>query len=150
MAEGAIVFACANPMPEIWPAAARAAGAFIVATGRSDFPNQVNNSLVFPGLFRGVVDTGARRITDGMILAAMRELASATEAGGLTAERILPPMSDRELPIRLAVAVGLAAQREGVAARKISAEAIRLQAERIIQRARVTLEVLGREGLFDL
>jgi malate dehydrogenase (oxaloacetate-decarboxylating) len=149
MAQRAVVFACANPIPEIWPAAAREAGAFIVATGRNDFPNQVNNSLVFPGLFRGVVDVGARKITDGMILAALNELTSAAKPGGLTADRILPPMSDRELPIRLAVAVGLEAQREGVAARQLTGEAIRIQAGRIIGRAHASLQVLEREGLFE-
>ena len=149
MAKRAIVFACANPIPEISPAAAREAGSFIVATGRNDFPNQVNNSLVFPGLFRGVVDVRARKITEGMILAAMNELASAAEPGGLSADRILPPMSDRELPIRLAVAVGLEAQREGVAARQLAGEAIRIQAGRIIERTRTTLDVLGREGIFE-
>jgi malate dehydrogenase (oxaloacetate-decarboxylating) len=149
MAERAIVFACANPIPEIWPAAAREAGALIVATGRGDFPNQVNNSLVFPGLFRGVLDVGARQITDGMIQAAMNELASAAEPGGLTADRIVPPMSDQELPIRLAVAVGLEAQREKVAARQLTGESIRKQARRIIERTRATLDVLGRKGLFE-
>jgi malate dehydrogenase (oxaloacetate-decarboxylating) len=149
MAKRAIVFACANPVPEIWPVDAREAGALIVATGRNDFPNQVNNSLVFPGLFRGVVDVRARKITDGMILAAMNELAAAAKPGGLTADRILPPMSDRELPIRLAVAVGLEAQREGVAVRQITEEAIRSQARQIIERARAILDVLGRERLFE-
>jgi malic enzyme len=84
-----------------------------------------------------------------MILAAMNELASAAKPGGLSTKRILPPMSDRELPIRLAVAVGVEAQREGVAARQITEEAIRSQARQIIERARATLEVLGRERLFE-
>ena len=147
MAERAIVFACANPVPEIWPAAAREAGAVIVATGRSDFPNQVNNSLVFPGLFRGVLDVRARKITDRMILVAMHELAAAAEPGGLTNDRILPPMTDRELPIRLAVAVGLVAQREGIALLNLSEEAIRTRAARIIERTRASMDLLTREGL---
>jgi malic enzyme len=84
-----------------------------------------------------------------MILAAMNELASAAKPGGLSADRILPPMSDRELPIRLAVAVGVEAQREGVAARQLTGEAIRIQAGRIIERAHATLQVLEREGLFE-
>lgn len=74
MAAGAIVFACANPVPEIWPWEAKEAGARIVATGRSDFPNQVNNSLGFPGIFRGALDVRAKTITDEMALAASHEL----------------------------------------------------------------------------
>jgi malate dehydrogenase (oxaloacetate-decarboxylating) len=147
MAKRAIVFACANPVPEIWPADAREAGALVVATGRSDFPNQVNNSLVFPGLFRGVLDVRARKITDGMILSAMRELGAAAEPGGLSPDRILPPMSDRELPVRLAVVTGLQAQRDGVARLLLTAESIRTEAERTIQRARSTLDLLWREQL---
>jgi len=149
MARQAIVFACANPVPEIWPTAAREAGAAVVATGRSDFPNQVNNSLVFPGMFRGVLDVRATKITDRMMLVAMHELAAAAEPGGLSTDRILPPMSDRELPIRLAVATGLEAQREGVAMLQLTAEGIRAQAMQIIERTRATLDLLGREGLLE-
>ena len=83
MAKDAIVFACANPVPEIWPWEAKAAGARIVATGRSDFPNQVNNSLGFPGIFRGALDVRARTITDEMCLAAAEALAGAAPDGGM-------------------------------------------------------------------
>ena len=147
MAKDSIVFACANPVPEIWPTVALDAGARIVATGRSDFPNQVNNSLVFPGVFRGVLDVRARKITDGMMLAAVHELARATEAGGLHEQRILPPMGDPDVPVRLAVATGLQAQTEGVAAFALSADALRRQAAWFIDRARRTLETLWREQL---
>lgn len=150
MARQAIVFACANPVPEILPKAAREAGAAIVATGRSDFPNQVNNSLVFPGMFRGVLDVRATKITDRMMLAAMHELAVAVEPGGLSTDRILPPMSDRELPIRLAVATGLEAQRDGVALLQLSEEAIRVQATRTIEHTRATIDLLAREGRFEV
>ena len=74
MATNSIIFACANPIPEIWPWDAEEAGARIVATGRSDFPNQVNNSLGFPGIFRGVLDVKAKTITDDMCIAAAQEL----------------------------------------------------------------------------
>ena len=74
MADDSIVFACANPIPEIWPWVAQEAGARIVATGRSDFPNQVNNSLGFPAIFRGVLDVKAKTMTDGMCIAAARSL----------------------------------------------------------------------------
>jgi malate dehydrogenase (oxaloacetate-decarboxylating) len=70
MAPKSIVFACANPVPEIYPHAAKAAGAYIVATGRGDFPNQVNNSICFPGLLKGALLVRARKITDGMAIAA--------------------------------------------------------------------------------
>ena len=90
MAKDAIVFSCANPVPEIWPWEATEAGARIVATGRSDFPNQVNNSLGFPGLFRGVLDVGATKITDGMCNAAAEELLSYAEDNGLSEDCIIP------------------------------------------------------------
>jgi malate dehydrogenase (oxaloacetate-decarboxylating) len=136
MAAGAIVFACANPVPEIWPHEARAAGAAVVATGRSDFPNQLNNSLVFPGLFRGVLDSGARRITDGMAVAAARALADLAQAGGLTAETILPDMADPATAIAVAVAVGMQAQAESVTPRTSSGEELRAMAENAIGRVR--------------
>ena len=83
MAPDAVVFACANPVPEIWPWEASAAGARIVATGRSDFPNQVNNSLGFPAIFRGALDVRARTITDEMCLAAAAEIAAVAADRGL-------------------------------------------------------------------
>lgn len=89
MATDAMVFACANPVPEIWPWEAKEAGARTVATGCSDFPNQVNNSLVFLGIFRGVLDAAARKITDEMCIAAAEELAKCGEEKGLSAEYIL-------------------------------------------------------------
>jgi malate dehydrogenase (oxaloacetate-decarboxylating) len=97
MAKDAIVFACANPIPEIWPWEAQEAGAKIVATGRGDFQNQVNNSLGFPGIFRGVLDIRARTITDEMAIAAARELARFAEEQGMSAEKILPRMDEWEV-----------------------------------------------------
>ena len=90
MAQDAIVFACANPVPEIWPADALAAGARIVATGRGDFPNQVNNALAFPGIFRGVLDVQATTITDGMALAAANEIAQYQRRRDLHDNSIVP------------------------------------------------------------
>jgi len=115
MAKDAIIFACANPVPEIWPDEALAAGARIVATGRSDFPNQVNNSLVFPGLFRGVLDVRARAISDDMALAAAHALAGHARRTGLSDRAILPPMERIEVAAEIASAVGAAAVFEGVA-----------------------------------
>ncbi|MGC9071192.1 MAG: NAD(P)-dependent malic enzyme [Acidilobus sp.] len=116
MAKDAIVFALANPVPEIWPWEARKAGARIVATGRSDLPNQVNNSLVFPAVFRGVLDVRAKTITDTMAIAAALELARfAEENGGVREDRILPTMEEWEVYPRVAAAVAVRAVEEGVA-----------------------------------
>ena len=115
MARDAIVFACANPSPEVWPAAAHDAGARIVATGRGDFPNQVNNSLAFPGIFRGALDAQASTITDEMALAAALELAALAEIRGLTDTAIIPAMTDKEVAPRVAAAIAEKAQALGLA-----------------------------------
>jgi len=90
MAPGAIVFPMANPEPEIMPDAAIAAGAAVVGTGRSDFPNQINNVLAFPGVFRGALDAGARQITPEMMLAAAFAIAGAVPAEELSASQVVP------------------------------------------------------------
>ncbi len=141
MAEDAIVIAGANPTPEIWPEDARAAGARIVGTGRSDFPNQVNNALAFPGIFRGVLDVRARRITDGMAVAAAEELARCAEIQGLREDHILPTLDEAEVAVRIAVATGMAAREAGVARLDLDAAALRAHAERAIERARALAEI---------
>ncbi|MCX7818834.1 MAG: NADP-dependent malic enzyme [Kiritimatiellae bacterium] len=135
MREGAIVFACANPVPEIWPWEAAEAGVAVFATGRSDFPNQVNNSLCFPGLFRGVLDVRATTITDGMCLAAARSLAESV-GSSLRADRILPTMEDWEVFPAEAAAVAMQAQAEGVARRRLAREEAHAIATATIRRAR--------------
>lgn len=115
MAKNAVVFACANPMPEIWPSEAKTAGARIVATGRSDFPNQLNNSLVFPGIFRGTLDARAVTISDEMALAAAMELARCAEERGLHEDSNLPSMTDWQVVLRLAAATAMKAQELGLA-----------------------------------
>jgi malate dehydrogenase (oxaloacetate-decarboxylating) len=147
MAKDAIVFACANPIPEIWPWDAAAAGARIVATGRSDFPNQLNNSLGFPGLFRGVLDVRARRITDSMAIAASQELASIAQEQGLREDRILPGMDETEVAVREAVATALTAQNEGVASLSLTREQLARAAREAIANAREATQVLMRERL---
>ena len=122
MRPGPIVFALANPVPEIWPAAARAAGAAVVATGRGDFPNQVNNSLVFPAVFRGVLDARARSIPDEIVLTAAEELARWTVAHGLSAEHIIPTMEEREVFPHVAAAVATKSVELGIARRRLSHE----------------------------
>jgi malate dehydrogenase (oxaloacetate-decarboxylating) len=147
MARDAIIFPCANPVPEIWPWEAKDAGARIVGTGRSDLPNQLNNSLGFPGIFRGTLDVRARTITDEMCLAAATELARCAEDGGLSEERIIPKMDEWEVFPREAVAVAMKAQEQGVAQRKASAEKLYAEATVRIRDAREGVHVLMREGL---
>src|SRR3970040_1308020 len=115
MAKDAILFACANPVPEIWPWEANEAGARIVATGRSDFPNQVNNSLGFPGIFRGTLDVRARTISDEMCIAAARELAAVAEEKALSEDYIVPTMEEIEVFAREAAAVAEKAMEQGLA-----------------------------------
>src|SRR5690606_2663633 len=132
---------CANPIPEIWPWEARQAGARIVATGRSDFPNQVNNSLGFPGIFRGVLDVRAHTITDEMCFAAAEALAQHI-GPRLDDEHILPDMDDWELFAREAAAVGVKAQEQGVARLKRSYDQLYDHAINIIARSRDMTEML--------
>ena len=120
MAEDAIIFACANPIPEIWPWEAREAGARIVGTGRSDFPNQINNSLGFPAIFRGVLDVRATTITDEMAIAAAEALAAYQRERTFDEEQLLPTMSDWEVFPHEAAAVGMRAQEQGVARQELS------------------------------
>ena len=100
MNKNGIGFFCANPLPEIWPWDAKEAGLRVVATGRSDFPNQVNNSIGFPAIFRGTLDVKARTITDEMCIAAAYELAKFAEEQGLNDEHIVPTMADTEVFVR--------------------------------------------------
>jgi malate dehydrogenase (oxaloacetate-decarboxylating) len=142
MANDPIVFACANPTPEIWPWDAKEAGAAVVATGRSDFPNQVNNSLVFPGLFRGALDVQARTITDEMCIAAAEELATIAEEQGLAPDHIIPSMEDWEVFPREAAAVGMKAQEQGLTRLTMTHEELLETAETIIRRARESTQLL--------
>jgi malate dehydrogenase (oxaloacetate-decarboxylating) len=148
MNKDAIVFALANPVPEIWPWEAKKAGAKVVATGRSDFPNQVNNSLVFPAVFRGVLDVRAKTITDTMAVAAAMELAKyAEENGGISEERILPTMEEWEVYPRVAAAIAVRAVEEGVARRTTTYKEELERAREIIGNARKKVEVLFERGL---
>jgi malate dehydrogenase (oxaloacetate-decarboxylating) len=147
MARDAIVFACANPVPEIWPWEAAEAGARIVATGRSDFPNQLNNSLVFPGLFRGALDVRARTITDEMASAVARALAHFAQRRGLREDDILPRMDEWDVHPRLAVAAAMAAQTQGVARVARAADEIEADARRVRSAAREATAALMRAGL---
>ena len=147
MQDNPIVFACANPVPEIWPWEAKEAGARVVATGRSDFPNQANNALVFPGVFRGALDVRAKTITDEMCLAAAMEIARMAEEKGLGEDYIIPSMEDWEVFPREAAAVGSKAIEQGIARVRRSWKQLYEDALETIRKARETLSTLMREGL---
>ena len=115
MADDPIVFAMANPVPEIMPDEAIAAGAAVAATGRSDFPNQINNVLAFPGIFRGALDVRARDINDDMMVAATKAIASLVDDDSRSAEYIIPGAFDERVAAAVAAAVAQAARESGVA-----------------------------------
>lgn len=150
MAPNPIVFACANPIPEIWPWEAKEAGAKVVATGRSDFPNQVNNSLGFPGIFRGTLDVMATTITDEMCIAAAYELAKCAEDKGLREDYLIPTMDEWEVFPREATAVGMKAIEQGVARLKMTREKLFAKASATIRKAREELHCLMREGFIPM
>ncbi len=122
MAEKSIVFTCANPIPEIYPYAAKEAGAFIVATGRGDFPNQVNNSLGFPGILKGALLVRARKITDNMAIAAAKSIAKYAEERGMGPDDIIPKMDENDVFPQEAADVAMQAIKDGVARVKMTWE----------------------------
>lgn len=146
MADDSIVFVCSNPVPEIWPWEAREAGARIVGTGRSDFANQLNNSLGFPAIFRGALDVAATTISDAMCLAAAREIAQIGEEQGLSDNSIVPTMDHPEVYPREAVAVGMMAQEQGLARTRVPRDELYAIASRKITEARRTISTLMSEG----
>ncbi|MCK4387761.1 MAG: NADP-dependent malic enzyme [Dehalococcoidia bacterium] len=146
MAKDAICFVCANPIPEIWPWEAKEAGARIVATGRSDFPNQVNNSTGFPAIFRGVLDVEAKTITDDMCIVAAESLAKYAEERGMSEEYIAPTMGEPEAFIREAVDVGMKAQELGMASKQISRDELRKKVEPMINSTREAHDALVKAG----
>jgi malate dehydrogenase (oxaloacetate-decarboxylating) len=136
MAKNPVTFLTANPIPELWPWEAKEAGAIVVGTGRSDFPNQINNSLGFPGIFRGTLDVAATTITDAMCIAAATELAKCAEDKGLSPDYIIPKMDEPDVFVREAVAVGMKAIEQGVARKTLTRDELYKQAEITITRAR--------------
>ncbi|WP_373468952.1 NAD(P)-dependent malic enzyme [Acidianus infernus] len=142
MNKDAIVFALANPIPEIWPDEAKKAGARIVGTGRSDLPNQINNSLIFPAVFRGALDVRAKTITDDMVIAAARELSAFAREKGLSEDYIIPKMTEWEVYPRVAAAVGIKAVQQGIARVNLSYEEIYNNARQMIENARKLLASL--------
>jgi len=137
----------ANPMPEMLPPAALAAGMEVVATGRSDYPNQVNNSLMFPAIFRGALDVRAKTITDQMVIDAALELAAFAREKGISKNYILPTMLQWEVYPRVAAKVGQAAIKEGVARRKLNPEESLTIAMGTIEHSRKMMSALRRDGI---
>lgn len=146
MAKDAIVLACANPVPEIWPWEAKEAGAKVIGTGRSDFPNQINNSIGFPAIFRGTLDVFAKTITDEMTIAAAEAIAQTAQDKGLREDYIVPSMMDLDVFVNEAVAVGMKAIEQGVARRALSKAELAKQAEKTIRYAREEVEILQKAG----
>ncbi|MDR0590016.1 MAG: NADP-dependent malic enzyme [Spirochaetaceae bacterium] len=146
MAEKPIVFVCANPVPEIWPYAAKEAGAFIVATGRGDFPNQVNNSVCFPGILKGALLVRARKITDGMAIRCAHSIAEFSEKRGITPDNIIATMEEAEVFAQEAADVAVQAIKEGVARVSLSWEEVYRRAQADIAAARAVVEDMKKLG----
>ena len=136
MSDQSICFVCANPVPEIYPHAAKAAGAYVVATGRGDFPNQVNNSLCFPGLLKGALLVKARKITDKMAIAAAYAIAESAEKNGLSADYIAPLMDEPQTFPAVAKAVAMQAIEDGVARVEMTGDEVYAQAKKEIDESR--------------
>ena len=134
MADDAICFAMANPIPEIYPQEAKEAGARVVGSGRSDFPNQVNNVLAFPGIFRGALDCRARDISEGMKLAAAKAIAAVAAEDGLTETYILPDAFDKRVTAYVAAAVAAAATEEGMARVPLTYEEEKQRVEQLLRK----------------
>jgi malate dehydrogenase (oxaloacetate-decarboxylating) len=146
MASKAIVFACANPVPEIWPYAAKEEGAFIVATGRGDFPNQVNNSVCFPGILKGALLVRAKKITDGMAIRCAHSIAEFSEKRGITTDNIVATMEETGVFPQEAADVAEQAVKEGVARLNLSWDEVYQKAQADIQATQALVEDMERLG----
>jgi malate dehydrogenase (oxaloacetate-decarboxylating) len=146
MADKSIVFACANPVPEIYPYAAKEAGAFIVATGRGDFPNQVNNSVGFPGILKGALMVRAKKVSDGMAIAAAESLARFAENRGIHPDNIIANMDEAGVFPFEAADVAMKAIEEGLARVDMTREDAYANAEKDIQESRALVNHLMKEN----
>jgi malate dehydrogenase (oxaloacetate-decarboxylating) len=146
MAPKSVVFACANPVPEIYPYAAKEAGAYIVATGRGDFPNQVNNSIGFPGILKGALIARASKITDSMAIAAAHSLAGFAEKRGISPENIVPTMDEADVFPVEAADVAIQAVKDGVARKQVSWDEAYRIAKRDIESSRSMTKALYDNG----
>lgn len=150
MAEKSIVFACANPVPEIYPYAAKEAGAYIVATGRGDFPNQVNNSIGFPGILKGALMVRARKITDTMAIAAAHSLAEYARKRGIHVDDIVPNMEEAAVFPYEAADVAMQAVADGVARIEITRSDAFEKAKKEIEHARCLTRSLMDKGFIEM
>jgi len=146
MAPQSIVFTCANPVPEIYPYDAKAAGAYIVATGRGDFPNQINNSCGFPGILKGALMVRAAKITDNMAIAAAHSLADYAVRRGIHADDIVPKMDEADVFAYEAADVAMQAIADGVARLEISREEVFAQAKADIDASRLLCHKMMQDG----
>jgi malate dehydrogenase (oxaloacetate-decarboxylating) len=146
MADKAIVFVCANPVPEIWPYAAKEEGAFIVATGRGDFPNQVNNSVCFPGILKGALLVRARKITDGMAIRCAHSIAEFSQKRGIAPDNIIANMDETEVFAVEAADTAQQAIKEGVARLQLSWDDVYRKAKEGIAAARALVEDMKKNG----
>ncbi|MDR1307133.1 MAG: NADP-dependent malic enzyme [Treponema sp.] len=146
MAPGAVVFVCANPVPEIWPYAAKEEGAAIVATGRGDFPNQVNNSVCFPGILKGALLVRARKITDGMAIRCAHSIAGFSEKRGIGPDNIIATMEETDVFAVEAADVAQQAIKEGVARISLSWDEVYNRAKADIAAARALVEDMKKAG----
>lgn len=149
MNENAIVFACANPVPEIYPYLAKEAGALIVATGRGDFPNQVNNSIGFPGILKGALLVKAKKITDNMAIAAAHSIATFAEKRGINIDNIVPKMDETEVFANEAADVAMQAIKDGVARINLTWEDVYNKTIQDIENARATTDILTNNGFIQ-
>ncbi len=150
MNRNSIVFALANPVPEIWPWEAKEMGARIVATGRSDFPNQVNNSIIFPSLFRGALDCRASTITDEMIVAASSELAKYAHDNGANDDHIIPTMQDWDVYPKVAAAVAMKAVEQRIARHSMSSKKFHDRAKAIMDASKSMVSTLIKNKLIKM
>ncbi len=149
MADKSIVFVCANPVPEIYPYAAKEAGAYIVATGRGDFPNQVNNSVGFPGILKGALMVRASKITDNMAIAAANSIARFSEKRGINIENIIATMDESEVFPFEAADVAMQAIEDGVARKELTWQQAYDWAAADIKNARESTQCLFEKGLIE-
>ena len=149
MAPKSIVFVCANPVPEIYPYAAKEEGAFIVATGRGDFPNQVNNSIGFPGILKGALMVRARKITDNMAIAAAHSLADYAEKRGINTENIVPNMQEAAVFPQESADVAMQAIKDGVARIHMTREEAFEKARKDIEYSRGLTDMMTEKGFIE-
>ncbi|MDD2331078.1 MAG: NADP-dependent malic enzyme [Candidatus Cloacimonetes bacterium] len=149
MATKSIVFTCANPVPEIYPHDAQQAGAYIVATGRGDFPNQINNSCGFPGILKGALLSKATKITDKMAIRAAHALADFAEKRGISPQNIVPTMDEAEVFPHEAAEVAIQAIADGVAPSGLTYEQVFQRASQDIQNARLATQKLIQDGFIQ-